>query len=335
MAATEKFTVIPIDGPRADALLEHINIDRWDRGRPAELLRLVAYLGNYPQWTAVWRWQIEGLGRTARQARYDHEVMIRLAADRVLQRAARRGGDLWRVNPDLRHWRGVPGIPSWRRVVSLFSDPLSDICARSGPNRAGQRLVRMPDWSPFQDVEGVPLSATNLVTVARNMARGARSPGITQPEHGAPRAPGAPPIPSCLVIPSSSCEPGQEEEAEKLVEVVKTELGLAFLEGKQRDALVRLCRDYPEHVSDFVALAPAVIAAGGLRWPSMVAVVLRERAATGRWELEPTPDEANAEHARRKRRDQLPRLIASAREQGAEESYIDRLVSELEDLEGE
>lgn len=193
----------------------------------------------------------------------------------------------------------------------------------------------MPDWSPFQDVEGVPLSATNLVTVARNMARGARPPGITQPEHGARRAVGASPIPSSLVIPSSSCEPGQEEEAEKLVEVVKNELRLVFLEGRQRLALLELCRDYPDRISDFVALAPAVIAAGGLKWPSMVAVVLRERAATGRWELEPTAEEAGAEHARQKRRDQLPRLIASAREQGAEDSYIDRLVSELEDLGGE
>ena len=332
MATTEKFNIIPIDGPRADALLEHINVDRWDRGRPAELLRLVAYLSDYPSFAPIRPWHIRGLGRTDRQARYDHQVMVRMTSDRILQRVPTPRGDLWRVNPDLRHWRGVPGIPSWRRVASLFSDPLIDICARPGPNRAGQRPYTAPCWSPEMEIDGVSVSVTDLASRARNMARGARRPGTTLGEPGAPGAPGSAPIPSYSLIPSSSCEEGQEEEASKLVQAVKEALGLEFIQGKGREPLVALCREFPDRIPELTALAPVIIRQGGIKWPSMVAVVLRERALTGRWELDPLPEDREAELQREKRRRQLPGLIASAEQNGAEPGYIDQLRSELKDL---
>ena len=332
MALSEKFNLIPIDGPRADRLLEHINVDRWDRGRPAELLRLVAYLSDYPQFTPIRPWQIRGLGRTDRQARYDHEVMVRMASDRILQRTPTARGDLWRVNPDLRHWRGVPGIPSWRRVVSLFSDPLADTCAPGAPNTAGQSIVRTPYWPPEMDVDGVPLSATDLARRGRNMARGARRPGITPTEHGAPGARTSAPIPSSLIIPSSSLSQDQEEEAEALIAAVAKATGKSWIRGRQREPLLQLCRDYPDHIDDLVHLAPVLIAREHIEWPSMAAVVLREKAAGGCWELEPAEGEAEAAFQRDRRRQQLPRLIASAEQAGAEPEHIERLRSELKDL---
>lgn len=324
-----------IDGARADALLTHINVDRWDRGRPAELLRLVAYLSDYPQWTPIRRSDIQAyLERSPSEAHYDHRVMIRLASERVLQRTSRAGGDLWRVNPDLRHWRGVPGIPSWRAVVALFLHPLSQKAARAAVNRAGQSAGPPVTSQGLETGESSGLSVANDHPLAHNYHPLAHRPGIIRAELPADGAPGERPSPYLSLIPSSSLEEPKEEEVEKLVQTIREATGKGWIRGKQRAAVEQLCRDFPDHIAELIALAPVLIAREKVQWPSMAAVVLRERAAAGRWELEQSPEDSGAELARRKRLEELPRLIATWEAAGAEPEAIARLRSELEDLGG-
>lgn len=326
MAAIEKFTLSPIDGPRADLLLEHINLDRWMRGRPGELVRLVAYLSDWPQWAPIRPRDIGAyLERTPRQARYDHEVMVRLTSDRVLQRTARAAGDLWRVNPDLRHWRGVPGVPSWRSVVSLFSANARDNCARSWPNSPGQSVASAP-VSPLQDtVEGVPLSATNMAGRARNMARHARRPGKTPAEPGAPRAAGSAAHYVSSITPSSYVD---DDDAKRLIKAVRDAIGAPAVYGAPAELLGRVAAEHREQIGRLEELAGELLV--GCRAPSRAASILAQAVEDGALDR-PGPGLDPLDAKRRSIEAQI-RAWESA---GADPEDIGKLQSQLEDLGGQ
>jgi hypothetical protein len=179
MTLNQKFKLVPVTGPRVDQLLEHVNLEKWQR--PAPLLRLVAYWSTYPQFAPISRSDIvAALGRSEAEARYDHAVMIRMAAQRILHRLPGRP-DAWRVNPDLLHWRGIPGIPSWRAVALSFLAGAPENRAPVSVNGAGRSVelsVNRPAFSPFPVH---PLSVDPYHLAAHDQSFLAHLPGETPP----------------------------------------------------------------------------------------------------------------------------------------------------------
>ena len=277
----EKFNVPPITLRRADEILEHINVERWVR--PAELLRLVAYVSTWPQFAPIRRSDIVSmLGRTPRQAKHDHEVMCRLAEQRILQRVPRRT-DLWRVNPDLRHWVGVPGIPSWRSVVDIFLGSALDNCARVGPNAAGQSTAVRTATVQFEPGgEGV-LSVTNLPRRARDWPRRARPPGETPPEKAPTRAePGAPHYAfrsttyfSHSLKAREGVSEHQQEAAKRLLAAVSRTVVTAIF-GAPRDRIEAIGIDHAHHIDALISRLPAI---AGLKTGTGVAQAIEGLAA--------------------------------------------------------
>lgn len=101
-------------------LLEHIDVERWER--PAQLLRLIDVLREGPNPVPLSRQILRAAGRTDRQAKYDHQVLVRLAErDRVLMRwrGSGRRPDSWQI-ADPTRWRNVPWISRRRDVISAF-----------------------------------------------------------------------------------------------------------------------------------------------------------------------------------------------------------------------
>lgn len=324
MTLTEKMTLVPITGARADQLLEHINVARWDRGRPAALLRLVARLSDWPQWTPIRRSDLVGyLGRSRSEARYDHQVMIRLAGERVLQRTPKAGGDLWRVNPDLRQWHGVPGIPSWRAVVSLFLAGGPKNCASAGANRAGQSASAGVNGASLDPLDPAALSVGKWNPLTRNWTPLTRSPGETGVQLAPADAAGGAPIPFSSSTTSSYVN---DDDEKRLVQAVEAVTGSAVW-GAPRDLLCRLVVEHRDQADRLVELAGELLV--GCRAPSRAAGVLAQAVEDGALDR---PRAGVAADPVASRRRSLEAQIDAWERAGADPEDIERLKAQLEDL---
>jgi hypothetical protein len=119
-------------------VLEHIDVKRWG-WRKAELVQLIATLQTGPNPVPLGRKILQALGRSDRQSRYDHELLLGLVDDRVLMRWRGEGRrpDCWAVT-SVERWRGVRWTTPRREVIRLFSCPIPDAAVVLWTKTAGQ-----------------------------------------------------------------------------------------------------------------------------------------------------------------------------------------------------
>jgi len=249
---------------RVQQLLEHVHTDRWGTGgRNRAALLVVAERSSWPGVAPISARDFEEAGRDALGAKYDRdEVMPRLLNDGVLIRvgSVRRG--YWGINNDLSSWRRVPGDPSWRKVVALFSGRLFEKPARQFPNLAGQSARQIPARALLDAVYREALSVIQPGIDARLPGNDARPPGETPPGTGKPRA-AEPPPSQCFYgskepITSEEEERRVDQEAERLGQVVARRIGKPRLWGRARHPIEATIRRYPDHVGDLYQVAETV-----------------------------------------------------------------------------
>lgn len=265
-------------------ILEHVDVTRWGK-RKSELLRLVAVLQEGPNLVPLGRKLLVATGRSARQAKYDHDVLVGLHHDRVLTRArgAGRLPDCWGIN-DLNRWRGIPWLSSRREVMAAFSSPLPDAAVALWAERAG-RAVGLGTVTPIiEALADAGLSVNLLPTTPRHLSTTPQAPLDPGPPTVHYGTPGADSLNAFEVLrtSSSSLRPNQEEEEEdsgqgkagqQLRARVETKLGKPVF-GSPALELDRLAF---EHAGELDRLLRLVDGAGGIMYPAGMIQYLRAR----------------------------------------------------------
>jgi hypothetical protein len=172
--------------PLLEQVLEHVDVEVWRR--PEQLVRLVAGLQCGPCPVPIGPALLnKELGRSPREAVYDHRVLVRLATrDRVLLRwqGAGRSPDAWAINPDLARWRHVPWITPRRAVLSSFLPAWEEKAVPLMMKSAGQPCLRWHIDAENGGSEAFPpatLSGKDVSSTARGVSSTARRPGETPP----------------------------------------------------------------------------------------------------------------------------------------------------------
>lgn len=290
---------------RIRQLLEHINTDRWGTGgRNAAVLLVVAERSHWPCPAPLTVQDFVSDERTPKQARYDREVVLpRLVADRVLIQVGTGRRPYWGINADLTHWHRVPGFPSWRSVVSLFSGRLWAKPARWNAKSPGQSVAGTPLEALQAQIWEEALSVIQPASSARLWASGARRPGQTPPERALQRADLSAYVNSSEVSKETSSPleevrggPKLTDEGKKLVGALSVRLGkpvfggfaeqldgAAVVAGDRLPALIARAETTQlfmirEAVADLVAFAE--LAPAGPK-------VCKRCGGTGRWEARP------------------------------------------------
>lgn len=160
-------------------ILEHVDLERWER--PAQMLRLVATLQEGPNPVPLGRQLLEATGRTARQAKYDHEVLVRLAErDRVLMRWRGEGRrpDSWAL-ASIEKWRHVPWVTPRRDVLRAFLSPVPDEAVALWAKRAAQAVELGTDTPLLEALSKAGLSVNLRATTPRHRSTTPPLPGET------------------------------------------------------------------------------------------------------------------------------------------------------------
>lgn len=250
-------------------VLEHIDLDRWER--PAQMLRLIATLQEGPNPVPLGRQLLEATGRSARQAKYDHEVLVRLAdRDRVLMRWRGEGRrpDSWAVAP-IEKWRHVPWITPRRDVLRAFSSPLPDEAVALWAKRAAQAVELGTDTPLLKALSASGLSVNLRATTPRHMSTTPPLPGETPlgSVHNAtdPAAPVNAFSSSLTTFENYSLPTGSERErsvpeteaGEKLRRALEAKMG-AHVYGRLAAQVVEFGASYAPRIDELLALVATI-----------------------------------------------------------------------------
>lgn len=333
---------MPIE-PLIPRILEHVDLDHWDR--PAQLVRLVAQLAVPPLPVPIGRDLLEALDRSPRQAKYDHDVLVRLAdRDDVLLRWRGRGrqADAWRINPELARWRHVPWLTPRRTVLAAFFGPLPDEAVRLWAKRAGPGVRLGTDPAPIEVPTPPPSTLNVMASSARHMSTSAQSPGETPPQPVHKRT--APGGPHCFTnsltsyVEPTTTTAEQENQAEfmnrsaadKLAATVRRVVAgsvygapaaeLDALAARHAAQIDELCRLAEENLRGF--RAP----------PTAVAYLVRLAAAWHRGDLQPAPPASAPALAPEVRAANLRQRIANLVAVDPDDEHLVALREELDSL---
>ena len=284
-------------------VLEHVDLARWERA--AQLLQLVDALQQGPNPVPLGTQFFVAAGRSARQAKYDVELLGQLAeqhcdagglgarcrtrhAYRVLIRWAGSGSrpDAWGVAP-LEGWRRVPWITPRRDVLRAFSASEPDVAVGAWTKSPGQPWERgrlNPHSGP--EMVGV-LSVNQPATLPRHLSTLPRAEReIGGPTGHAPTATsGSSPCfldsenPPSLPSPTdagrgrerggSESRPGEDPAAVLLTAVVANHAG-DWIGGAYADRIREVGRSRPGDLDRLVAFA------GRLGWVRTAAEAARQ-----------------------------------------------------------
>lgn len=259
-----------------DQVLDHIDLERWGY-RKAELVRLVAALQEGPNPAPLGRKLLMAMGRTGRQARYDHDLLVGLVDDRVLirWRGEGRRPDCWAVT-DVERWRGIRWVTPRRDVIRAFSSPIPGAAVALWTKRAGHASRCVPTEALNEAVGDAGLSANRWSTTPRPLDTTPR-PTLGKPVdmvHNTTAGGGAVYASRSLTRSSSSSSQEEEEgtiatEAEKrLVRAVATAIGVPDLWGAPLRAVLGAARAHPERVEALIAWCPSL---SGVKSPARAA----------------------------------------------------------------
>lgn len=244
-------------------VLEHVDLTKWER--PSELLRLIATLQEGPSPVPIGRKFLEALGRTRREARYDHEVLVRLAdRDRVLLRWRGEGRrpDSWAVAP-LDRWRHVPWITPRRDVLAAFFSPLPDAAVALWTKRAAQAVALRTDTPLLEALQAAGLSVNLRSTTARHRSTTPQDAGETPlgSVHNATESGDSLHASRNLKIPSFLNERTKEDaelsQAAKAVIAAACDShpDLRSIYGEPRQRIAQIVDDQPQQLARFLAAA--------------------------------------------------------------------------------
>lgn len=314
-------------------ILHHVDVEKWGP-RKAELLTYIAnFQGGGPNPVPLGRRTLLALGRTPRQAKYDHEeVLLGLAADGVLMRWRGTGTrpDAWAV-AELARWRKIPWTTPRRDVLKRFSRPLPDAAVSLWPDRAGQR-GSSGQITPLSTAgAGTSLSVDHLATTARHLATSA------QPERESEGVPGhnsttsKPPSPSyseseftpSLGLPQGESESAQAEPGNKLLQAARSAARTSIM-GVMADRIREVGRQNTDRIDELIQFAST------LRWAVTASGVVQalEAHADSLQPVDTFDPIAKADAERR----YLERMIAIYERDGYDQDVIGPLRSRLADL---
>jgi hypothetical protein len=315
-----------------DQVLEHVDLARWGY-RKSQLVRLVATLQDGPNPAPLGRQMLQATGRSARQARYDHELLMRLSEDAVLMRWRGQGRrpDSWALAP-IESWRRVPWIGRRREVLRVFSCPLPGATVglwtkspgRSGPTppETGENRWSTTHWMSVDD-----WSTTDPTTdpsaqspVDGSVGVGSQSGGGTAPS----------PFPSVRVNSLPPYPPEREggsvdrpiSPGSRLLEAVRRAAQTDIV-GAPAARIVAVGQAYPEMLGALVAYA------GGMGWvraATMAARLIEEQAETL---ARPASPEVAGEAVVANLRQRIANLAALA----PDDEHLPGMRAELEELE--
>lgn len=275
-----------MEAEQVTQVLEHIDLERWGY-RKAELVRLVAILQEGPNPVPLGRQMLMAMGRTHRQARYDHELLVRLSEDRVLIRWRGQGRqpDSWAVGP-VEGWRQIRWITPRREVIRAFSSPLPGAAVALWTKTAGQPCRSGPidpenGWSTTTDPRSnhwsttqQPLDPTQRATLESpvDMVHNATAPSAASPSSfDSEFTPSLPPSQAGTGRGSEggSADQGQDP-GEVLLAAVVANHGGEWIGGEYADRIRRVGRARP-------ALLPQLLAyAGKLQWVKRASEAARQ-----------------------------------------------------------
>lgn len=268
-----------------DQVLDHIDLDRWGY-RKAELVRLVAALQEGPNPAPLGRKLLMAMGRTGRQARYDHDLLIGLVEDRVLirWRGEGRRPDCWAVT-DVERWRGIRWVTPRRDVIRAFSSPLPGAAVALWTKRAGQARRCVPKEGLNEAVADAGLSVNPWSTTPRPLDTTPRVTGESPVDmvHNTTAPEG--PSPSLLKSDlTHSLTPQQSEgvrdsaaaqrPAGRLLAAVRQAVRTEVF-GKPAERIMAVGIEYPELVEDLIRYARGM---GGVKTATGAAGLIESQA---------------------------------------------------------
>lgn len=325
-------------------ILAHIDVERWGP-RKAELLTLVAaFQGDGPNPVPLGRRTLLALGRSPRQAKYDHEeVLVALASDGVLMRWRGTGTrpDAWAV-AELARWRHIPWTTPRREVLKLFSRPLPDAAVSLWPDRAGQRRSSGQIEPRNGASAGIGLSVDDLATPARPLATSAPvergfgpPPGHndTAPERPSPcfyesESGSKDPLPHSLRREGGRERSDPSDPGNQLLAAVAAAVGSnTALIGEVNDRIRAVGRLHAEHLADLLAFTKGL---GWIRTGTGAAQAVEERARV----LAAVAARTNPRQSIEAERTYLERMLAIEERDGGDPEVIERLRSQLTSLGG-
>jgi hypothetical protein len=253
--------------------------NRWERR--ATLLRLVAIRTREggDSWTSLGIGDLMRYGRTYGQARWDHELLKRMATkDRILRRLSSRGAgrraDLYRIRGEslevLGEWRHVPWRGSAKSAMALLRALEPDaVPSGMGAVFPGQSDALGAVTPPPEGSFDVPLSVKEPRPSPDEPRPSPKSPGLLPPgtaPMGRGIAPATPSSfkylkPSLPTLPSEAEEGGREEELRQDCNRLRTALSDVLERGitgrRFPDRLDVIARAHIE-AGDFEALLGSV-----------------------------------------------------------------------------
>lgn len=314
-------------------ILHHIDVEKWGP-RKAELLTYIAnFQGGAPNPVPLGRRTLLALGRTPRQAKYDHEeVLLGLAADGVLMRWKGTGTrpDAWAV-AELARWRKVPWTTPRRDVLKRFSRPLPDAAVSLWPDRAGQTGSSGQISTPSAPSEPTTSSVDRLATTARHLATSAQPEREIGGSPGHNSTDGSPPSPSyseseftpSLGPPQGGSESEHADPGNKLLQAARSAARTSIM-GVMADRVRAVGRTNPDRIDQLMEFAAT------LRWAVTASGVVQalEAHADSLYPVDPIDPVDRVEGERR----YLERMIAIYERDGYDQEVIEPLKSRLADL---